>query len=159
MSRPLTIGQLAELTQVPPKTIRYYEQVGILPPPRRSDSRYRLYSETDVRRLELIRRARLLDMTLPEVRELVERASSATCNDFQGRFLEVVRLKLDEVDKRFVDLQRLEAHLTQAGKEEVADNTMLECSPETCTCLGGTRGDKGQRQEVTVWLDRQGPKS
>ena len=161
MSKPLTIGRLAELTQVPPKTIRYYEQVGILPPPRRSESRYRLYSETDVRRLELIRRARLLDMTLPEVRVLVEQASSATCDDFQGRFLEVVRLKLDEVDKRILDLQhlkgdlqRLEAHLMDAGKEEVADHTMLECSPETCTCLGGRRGDHSQRQEVTLWLDK-----
>ena len=65
MTTQLTIGQLAELTRVPTKTIRYYEQSGILPTPRRSDSNYRLYSETDVRRLELIRRARLLDMTLP----------------------------------------------------------------------------------------------
>ncbi len=91
MNTRLTIGQLAKLTAVPPKTIRYYEEVGILPPPERSESRYRLYSETDVRRLELIRCARALDMTLPEVGEPVEWASSGTCNDFQGRFLEVVR--------------------------------------------------------------------
>jgi MerR family Zn(II)-responsive transcriptional regulator of zntA len=146
MSKPFTIRRLAELTQVPPKTIRYYEQVGILPLPRRSESRYRLYSETDVRRLEFIRRARLLDMNLPEVRVLVERAGSATCDDFKGRFLELARQKLEEVDKRIVDLQhlkgdlqRLEAHLVDAAKEEVADHTMLECSPETCTCLGGPR--------------------
>lgn len=161
MSGQLTIGQLAKLTQVPSKTIRYYEEVSILPPPWRSDSRYRLYSETDVRRLQLIRRARLLDMTLPEVRELVGQASSAACNDFQGRFLEVVRHKLQEVDRRIADLhhlkedlQRLEAHLIEAGKEEAADHTMLECSPETCTCLGGARGDQNQRQEVTLWLNK-----
>ena len=161
MSRPLTIGHLAEATGVPAKTIRYYEQVGILPPPRRSDSRYRLYSETDVRRLELIRRARLMDMSLPEVRDLVEQASSATCDDFQGRFLEVARLKLEEVDKRIADLyhlkedlQRLAAHLMEAGKEEAADHTMLECSPETCTCLGRTGGDQDQRKEVTLWLNK-----
>ena len=100
MNTRLTIGQLAKLTSVPPKTIRYYEEVGVLPPSERSESRYRLYSETDVRRLELIRRARARDMTLPEVRELVEWASSGTCNDFQGRFLEVVRRKLEEVDQK-----------------------------------------------------------
>lgn len=161
MPKMLTIGDLAEATGVPPKTIRYYEEIGILPPPQRTEARYRLYSETDVRRLELIRRARLLDMTLPEVRELVEQASSTTCNDFQGRFVEVVRLKLEEVDRRIddlqglkADLQRLEAHLTEAGKEVAADHTMLECSPETCTCLGRAGGGREQRQEVTLWLDR-----
>ena len=64
MNTRLTSGQLGKLTGVPPKTIRYYEEAGILPLPERSESRYRLYSETDVRRLELIRRARALDMTL-----------------------------------------------------------------------------------------------
>lgn len=161
MGKALTIGQLAEITAVPPKTIRYYEEVGILPPPERSESRYRLYSETDVRRLELIRRARLLDMALPEVQELVARASNVTCNDFQGRFLQVVRLKLKDVDKRIADLQhlkgdlqRLEAHLMEAGNEVGADHTMLECSPETCTCLGKAGANREQRQEVTLWLDR-----
>ncbi len=157
MQKRLMIGQLAESTGVPSKTIRYYEGAGILPPPQRSGSGYRVYSEIDVRRLELIRRARLLNMALPEVRQLVEQASSATCNDFQARFLEVVKLKLEEVDKRVADLQclkadlqRLEAHLTKVGKEVAADHTMLECSPETCTCLGS----KNQRQEVTLWLDK-----
>lgn len=165
MSRPLTIGRLAEATGVPSKTIRYYEEVGILPPPQRSDSRYRLYSETDVRRVELIRRARLLDMSLPEVRELLERASTVTCNNFSDRFLEVVRLKLEEVDRRIADLQnlkadlrRLEAHLAEAGKEVAADHTMLECSPETCTCLGRGGANREQRQEVTLWLDRSASK-
>ena len=66
MNRRLTIGQLAKLTGVHTKTIRYYEEVSILLPPQRSESRDRQYSETDVRRLELIRRARVLDMSLPE---------------------------------------------------------------------------------------------
>ena len=64
MERKFTIGQLAELAGVPRKTIRYYEEVGVLPPPRRSDAGYRLYSDIDVRRMELVRRARALDMAL-----------------------------------------------------------------------------------------------
>ncbi len=58
MERRLTIGQLSELAGVPRKTIRYYEEVGVLPPPGRSDARYRLYTNIDVRRVELVRRAR-----------------------------------------------------------------------------------------------------
>ena len=44
MERPLTVGKLARATGVPAKTIRYYEQVGVLPVPRRSDTGYRHYS-------------------------------------------------------------------------------------------------------------------
>lgn len=62
MARKLTIGQLSNLAGLPTKTIRYYEDLAVLPPPDRSDSGYRLYSDIDVRRVELVRRARTLDM-------------------------------------------------------------------------------------------------
>jgi len=154
MSRTLTIGQLAKLTGVSPKTIRYYEDAGVLPPPQRSESRYRLYWESDVRRLELIRRARVLDMTLHEVRELVEWASNETCNDFQDRFQEVVRRKLEEVDRRTADLQSLKddlthlaAHLAVNPKEDAhAEHAMLACSPETCSCLGNADWTNSQER-------------
>ena len=149
MNPRLTIGQLAKLTSVPPKTIRYYEELGVLPPPERSESRYRLYSDIDVRRVELVRRARALDMGLAEVRELVEWASTGSCNDFQERFHEVLRRKLEEVDHRIADLEHLKqdlqhlgAHLAVTQRENNADHTVLECSPETCTCLGDTKGNQ-----------------
>ena len=159
MEKRLTIGQLAASTGVPPKTIRYYEEAEVLPPPQRSESRYRLYTDIDVRRLQLIRRARLLDMSLAEVRELVDWASSETCEDFQGRFQEVVRRKIDEVDGRIAelarlkqDLQRLGAHFDATEKEMTTDHTVLQCSPETCTCLGAS--GESQRQEEMLWLDK-----
>lgn len=163
MSRRITIGQLAEVTGVPPKTIRYYEEIGILPTADRNEARYRVYSEADVRRLDLIRRARTLEMPLIEVRELVEWASSGTCDDFHGRFLDVVRRKLLEIDKRIDDLEhlkqdlkRLEAHFIATEKEVNANHTVLECSPDTCTCLGSIRDDKEQKQEVLLWLNKPG---
>ena len=98
-----------------------------------------------MRRLELVRRARALDMTLPEVRELVEWASRGTCDDFQDRFLQLVQGKLGEVDRRISDLellkqdlQRLEAHFIESKGEVKPDHTVLECSKGKCTCLGGT---------------------
>ena len=165
MTRQFSIGQLAKVVGVTPKTIRYYESVGVLPPPSRNDARYRMYSEIDVRRLELVRRARALDMGLPEVRELVHWASTKECDDSQERLPEVLHRKLKEVDQRIAalehlkqDLQRLEAHLTVSQKEAIADHTMLECSPETCTCLGDTRG-KSNNYEVKLWLSRSESKS
>ena len=161
MERKFTIGQLAELAGVPRKTIRYYEEVGVLPPPDRSDAGYRLYSDIDVRRVELVRRARALDMGLAEVRQLVEWASTGSCNDFQERFQEVLRRKLEEADHRIADLEHLRQDLQCLGanfavsqKEAIADHTVLECSPKTCTCLGHTPGDAQQPQEVKLWLNR-----
>ena len=166
MERKLTIGQLSELAGVPRKTIRYYEKVGVLPQPGRNDARYRLYSDIDVRRVELVRRARALDMGLAEVRELVEWASTGSCNDFQERYQGVVHRKLVEVDQRIAelehlkqDLHRLDAHFAAAEQEANAGHTVLECSPETCTCLGATNGDQNQLQEVKLWLNKSESKS
>ena len=147
MDRRFTIGRLAELGGVPSRTIRYYEQVGVLPAPGRNSAGYRIYTENDVRILELVRRARALDMGLPEVKELVHWASTGTCDDL--RLHEVLHRKLEEVDQRIAalehlrqDLQRLEGHLTASQKEAIADHTVLEYSPETCTCLGETTESK-----------------
>ena len=150
MKESLTIGQVAKLTGVSSQTIRYYENAGVLPIPQRNQSRYRLYSETDVRRLELIRRARMLDMTLPEVRELVEWADDTNCNDFQDHFRESVRRKREQVDQHIAelhalqdDLIHLEAHLaTNTVEGEHEEHPMLACSPETCTCLGSASQTK-----------------
>src|SRR5262249_39715242 len=54
----LTIGQVAETTGVPPKTIRYYEAIGLVPPAPRTTTGYRQYDESAVDRLRFIRRAR-----------------------------------------------------------------------------------------------------
>ena len=166
MERKLTIGQLSELAGVPRKTIRYYEDVGVLPQPSRNDARYRLYSDIDVRRVELVRRARALDMGLTEVRELVEWASTGSCDDFQERFQEVLRRKLREVDQRIADLEHLKddlqslgAHFAASQKEASAGHTMLQCSPETCTCLGAGEKDPNQLQEVKLWLNKSESKS
>jgi len=161
MEQKLTIGRLAELAGVPRRTIRYYEEVGVLPPPSRSDAGYRLYSDIDVRRVELVRRARALDMGLAEVRELVEWATTGSCNDFQERFHEVLHRKLSEVNQRIADLEhlkddlrRLEAHFAASQQEADAGHTVFECSPETCTCLGAKEENPNQIQEVQLWLNR-----
>lgn len=66
MEGRLTIGRLATEAGVPADTIRYYESVGLLPPPARSEAGYRLYPRAELRRLRLIRRAKLLGLSLAE---------------------------------------------------------------------------------------------
>lgn len=69
----LQIGEVAERTGVTQRTLRFYEEKGLLPPPTRMDGGFRLYSEEDVRRVTHIRRLQnLLGLTLAEIKEMVE---------------------------------------------------------------------------------------
>jgi DNA-binding transcriptional MerR regulator len=69
----LQIGEVAERTSVTQRTLRFYEEKGLLKPPTRMEGGFRLYSEDDVRRVDQIRRLqKLLGFTLAEIKEMVE---------------------------------------------------------------------------------------
>jgi DNA-binding transcriptional MerR regulator len=67
----MQIGEVAERTCLSLRTIRYYEEVGLVVPSERSQGRFRLYTEADVRRLWLIRKLKPLDLSLDQIRELL----------------------------------------------------------------------------------------
>ncbi|MBS7326183.1 MAG: Cu(I)-responsive transcriptional regulator [Thiopseudomonas sp.] len=66
-----TIGQAAEKSGISRKMIRYYEQIGLLPPARRSESGYRYYDEAAIRHLQFIRRARDMGFSLERIGQLL----------------------------------------------------------------------------------------
>ena len=68
----MKIGELAQRSGCLVETIRYYERIGLLPPPERSPNNYRVYTERHAERLSFIRHCRALDMTLDEIRVLLE---------------------------------------------------------------------------------------
>lgn len=68
----MKIGELAAATGCAVETIRYYEREGLLPEPARSHANYRLYGESHAQRLRFIRHCRALDMTLAEIRTLLD---------------------------------------------------------------------------------------
>ena len=86
--RRLRIGELAELTGTTPRTIRYYEEIGLLPAPEeREQGKRRLYAESDVERLqELIRLRDLLNLSLDELSQLV--AAEAARAELRREFAE-----------------------------------------------------------------------
>ena len=104
----LTIGALAQRMQCQAETIRFYEREGLLPLPARSGGNYRLYGQLHVERLACIRRCRSLDMTLDEIRVLLQlRDTPDSCA--------AVNTVLDEhiqhVADRIADLQTLQQQL------------------------------------------------
>ncbi|MET9291326.1 MerR family transcriptional regulator [Streptomyces sp. NPDC003077] len=68
----MRIGEVAERTGLSLRTIRHYEEVGLVTPSARSKGGFRLYTATDVDRLMVVRRMKPLDFTLDEMRELLE---------------------------------------------------------------------------------------
>jgi DNA-binding transcriptional MerR regulator len=112
MIRALTIGQLAKATGVASRTIRYYEQIGLLPAPSRSAARYRLYDRSGVERLRFIRRARSLRVPLREIKALVT-ALEGGRPGVRPRLLALVRQQLSAVQHQSDELQLLQRQLEQ----------------------------------------------
>jgi DNA-binding transcriptional MerR regulator len=67
----IRIGELAVELGLNPKSIRHYEAIGLLPPPQRTTSGYRLYDEVDRERLRFIVKAKAIGFTLREIREIL----------------------------------------------------------------------------------------
>lgn len=112
----LSIGELATRSGVPATTIRFYEAEGLMPPPARSPAGYRQYVAGDLRRLRLIRRSRLLGLSLPQVRALVEQAFASECVDFADQLHEHITRQRSDIDRRIAELTALRAELD--GLEE-----------------------------------------
>jgi DNA-binding transcriptional MerR regulator len=126
-ARPLRIGEVAELTGTTPRTIRYYEEIGLLPEAEdRASGKRRLYTSADVERLaELIRLRDLLGLSLDDLKRLVE-AETARAGlrerwqqtDDVDEQVQILEQSLDHiadqlklVRARHAELERLEGEL------------------------------------------------
>lgn len=105
----MLIGELADAVDVNPKTIRYYESIGLLPQPDRTDAGYRSYGEDDLDRLAFIRRAQQLDLTLDEIREILHlrEARRRPC----GYVMAVAAARIEQLDRRIAEMQRAREEL------------------------------------------------
>ena len=129
--RIATIGRLAHATGVSTKTIRFYEEMGVLPPARRAANGYRQYDESDARRLHFIRNARLLDFSLEQLKEVLalRERGEAPCIHVMG----LLEQKMGEIDVQIRHLQELRGDLGQLlaeGKQLPLDDVQME----QCVC-------------------------
>src|SRR3984957_15101661 len=103
------IGDLAKGTGTKVVTVRYYEQIGLLPVPSRTAANYRTYSHEHVRRLRFIRRCRDLGFTLDQIRDLL-RLSARKEEDCSG-VDHITAQHLTEIERKISDLKRLAKEL------------------------------------------------
>lgn len=103
------IGDLAKDIGVRPDTIRYYEKLGLLPPPARMQGGVRRYTAKDKDRLHFVRRAKSMGFTLEEIGNLLKLQNAQVPAREDVRVL--VQSKMAEVEARIADLSRLYAEL------------------------------------------------
>ena len=105
----LTIGRLAEQSGVNLETVRYYERIGLMPEPGRTEGGHRLYEAAHKRRLAFIRRARELGFGIAGIRALLDLAEPhrSSCDEVQA----ITSDHLRDVRSKIADLVRLEAIL------------------------------------------------
>lgn len=107
--RDLTIGALAAAAECSVPTIRYYEQIGLLPAAARRAGGHRVYDGGDIQRLTFIRRCRDFGFPIDQVRQMVSLAAAPERDCSEARDLAAARL--NEVRKKLKDLRALERSL------------------------------------------------
>lgn len=128
MMKSLPIGELASQTGVKVPTIRYYEGVGLLPQPVRSQSQRRVYDGSDVKRLRFIRHARELGFDVEDIRQLLALADQPTrsCREVDA----IARRHLVDIQSRLRRLNALKAEVSRmiqhCAKGRVADCRVIE---------------------------------
>jgi DNA-binding transcriptional MerR regulator len=142
MNEQFPIGQLARATGVKVPTVRYYEQIGLLPAPPRTEGNRRLYTAADAHRLTFIRHARELGFEIDAIRTLL------TLQDDPGQSCAaadiIARARLREVEQRIVSLQALKIELERmvegCSHGHVAKCRVIEVLADHGKCLHDEHG-------------------
>lgn len=127
------IAELGRRTGFSPPTLRYYEEIGLLEPVERSEAGYRVYNRDDEARLQFIRRAKRLGLSLDEIRDLVGVWVGGECAATRRQLRELVDRKIgsvrEQIEENVTFLRQLQAVSDRLG-ERPEGSGACECAPE-----------------------------
>ncbi len=157
----LSIGEAADVSGLSVKTIRYYEEIGLIPKAARTNggvhtAGHRVYSEADVGRLRFIRHARLFGLGLADIRKLLALADRKGCPGKQPEYREMLGRHLREIDERVRHLRGLRTTI-EALMAPARRSKDQKCSWGTCGCMrqaGAARSSSASLPRV----DKKGEK-
>ncbi|MDH5232325.1 MAG: helix-turn-helix domain-containing protein [Gammaproteobacteria bacterium] len=120
----MKIGVLSKHTDCKIETIRYYEKIGLLFEPARSEGGYRLYTEDHLKRLVFIRRSRELGFTIEEIRALLVLVDgkAVSCADVN----KIALSHINDIKQKIQDLKKLEKTLSRIASQ-CSGKTVPEC--------------------------------
>jgi DNA-binding transcriptional MerR regulator len=130
------IGELSRQTAVKVPTIRYYEQIGLLPETPRTEGNRRLYGRSQVERLNFIRHSRELGFEIDDIRELLTMAAQPQSSCHQAD--SIAQNHLLEIDRRIASLTALKVELSrmveECGHGRVCDCRIIEALADHSHC-------------------------
>ena len=136
MARVMKIGELAQVAGVNPRTIRFYENKGLLSPTSRGANNYRQYSDKELAHLVFIRRAQSFGLSLEEIHTLLQYRMAGSCSGLKSRLNDLLSAKITEIQKRSDellafsrDLKQIRCRLRNAATRGVSP------APSFCDCL------------------------
>ena len=120
----MNIGQAAKRSGISAKMIRYYEDIGLLPAPKRSDAGYRVYTDADIKTLSFIQHARELGFSSEQMKELLglwlnSSRRSSEVKQLAQKHIQFLQQKIANMQHMLVILQQ--------SVEECADNEQSDC--------------------------------
>ncbi len=121
----MRIGQLARLTNCSVQTIRYYEKQQLLSPPHRSDGNYRVYGQTSLEELTFIKHCRNLDITLSEIKQLIELRESPNKQCIEIN--DLIDNNIKRINHRMSELKNLKKSLVVLRAKCDKLNTVEHC--------------------------------
>lgn len=130
----MRIGELASRSGVSAKTIRYYEDIGVVVPPRRSPSGYRDYDGSALDRLAFVRAAQAVGLSLGEIRSILalRDAGDTPC----GHVIDLLRSRSADLDRRIAELRTLRGELHRLV-ERAEGLDPADCDPQRiCHLIG-----------------------
>ncbi len=143
----MRISEVTAETGFTGPTLRYYEQIGLLPPPARTDAGYRLYNDRDVDRLTFIARAKRLGCSLDEIRGLAQAWDQDRCGPVQHRLRSLVGAKVAGAETQMADLRAFTADL-RAAATQLAQEPVDGACDDSCACVAVS--PTVMREPVTV---------
>ena len=137
----LKIGEAARLAGVPAKTLRYYEDIGLISPAGRTASGYRLYGWRELEQIEFVRRAKLMGLTLDRIRSLVATAEDGIPNGVFQHLDELLERSLEETERKMEELRAFRESLLEYRERAAEAEARGACrcgergESEFCECV------------------------
>ncbi|MGY2709364.1 MerR family transcriptional regulator, Zn(II)-responsive regulator of zntA [Thermostichus sp. OS-CIW-39] len=127
------VGEVSRLLDINPQTLYFYERIGLIPSPQRTEAGYRLFSQQDVERLTFITRAKSLGLSLDEIKDILalKDGRSLTCQAVYERLSK----KVNEIEDTIRQLQILHNELTPLAQQCYANLHNLQKNDQECVVL------------------------
>jgi DNA-binding transcriptional MerR regulator len=153
MTTSYQIAEVSRRSGFPASTLRYYEDVGLMPPAGRTDAGYRIYDDNSLAKLAFIARAKQLGCSLDEIADLVTAWEGDRCEPVQVRLRELVGSKITETQGRLREMAAFAAQLQEAAAALGVHTPDGPCDDD-CGCTS-TASSASSGSTAVVLTDRR----